>query len=148
MSHVFSFSCRCRILEALGAGYRLAKWGLPLPDELDLANAESGFANSFGIEDPELSTWLNQCYKEALTQCEISLDEDVTYLIKMAAALGPEFLLHEWVILESEHYRCANNGQHNPCGKAARILRRVSDGIYDRAPEVKQRIENSSRGSS
>jgi hypothetical protein len=77
-------------LEALGAGYRFAKLGLSMADDV-----ETELANPFGIEDPELSTWLNGCYKQALKQCEIRLDEDATYLIKMATGLGPEFLLHK-----------------------------------------------------
>lgn len=94
MSRVSSLHRRCSILEALAAGYKFAKWGLPLSNKLDSSKSEAGIANSLGIEDIDFSTWINGCYRQALTQCEIGEDEDVICLSKIATAFGAEFLLH------------------------------------------------------
>lgn len=94
MSRVRSLHHRCSILEALAAGYRFAKCGSPL-DTLNSGKPEAGITNSEEIEDPGFSVWVNSCYKEALAQCDIGQDEDVTCLTKIAAVFGAEFLLNK-----------------------------------------------------
>lgn len=48
---------------------------------------------AFGI-----STWMEDRYKEALTQCEMHYYDDGTRLVKLAHTLGSQFLLNEYVI--------------------------------------------------